>query len=230
MPFLPNYYASHQWLREIRRGSGHSHSNIIAVDFRLPSNELVLVGHFSKPKTELTISEAAKLIISAQDPQGYEVFLPRSVNPTEIHKIRSISQVIGWRYYPKAKGNEPCVCDVCVRGEYGANKLRRRFDRHDEKPKSKMQIMKILSVGQDSNAMAEALYELGTKRRGNPEELEFLLNHPSSEVLYALAHTLEIYRGKRAIALLRQLANHPNDEVQRGANESLLRKKTSDAP
>ena len=137
MPVLPNYYASHQWLRELKRG-WRGRPLLVAIDFCLPSNEIVLVGHFSEPHVEVTIAEAARIIMSAEDPLGYEILLPRSVGRNEIHKVRSVSQVIGWRYYPRAKGKRPfCTCHFCIGGEFGANKLRQRLGKPDSKPLSK---------------------------------------------------------------------------------------------
>ncbi len=133
MPVMPNYYASHQWLRELKRG--HGQSPLVAVDFRLPRDEIVFVGHYSHPHARLTVSEAASVIMSADDPRGYEIFLPRSVLETEIHKIRSVSQVIGWRFYPDSNGRKPCVCCIC-RGEYGARKLRDRLNDEESQTSS----------------------------------------------------------------------------------------------
>jgi len=225
MPLLPNYYVSHQWLREIKRGSGHT--NLIAIDFRLPANEIVLVGHYSQPKNQFTISEAAKLIMTVKDPLGYEIFLPRSVKAVEIQKVRSVPQIIGWRYHPKAKGTEPCTCDCCIKGQYGANKLRERFGIGDEKPMPKEEIMTILKQQKDRDAICNALYSLGTKKRSNAEELEFLLDYPSAEVLSTLAMVLGFYRGKKATEMLMQLANHTDARIRQEANASLLSKKRS---
>lgn len=124
MPIMPNFYASHQWLRELKRGRGQV--PLVAVDFKLPADEMVLVGHYSQPHARLTISQAANVIMTAPDPLGYEIFLERSVTADEIHKIRSVSQVIGWRFSPTSKGRKPCLCCVC-RGEYGSQKLRERL-------------------------------------------------------------------------------------------------------
>lgn len=221
MPALPNYYASHQWLREIRRGS-HGRTPLVAIDFRLPSNEMVLVGHFSEPHVQVTISEAAGIIMSAEEPLGYEILLPRSVARDEIHKVRSVPQVIGWRYYPKAKGNRPsCTCNCCIRGEYGANKLRQRLGMPDTKPASKQEMMEVLRNAKDPDAMCGALYSLGTKKRNNPEELEFLLEHPSVDVQRGLAYALRFYRGKGATSMLVHLTKHEDEQVRLDAQESL---------
>ncbi|MFN8555337.1 MAG: HEAT repeat domain-containing protein [Candidatus Obscuribacterales bacterium] len=220
MPVLPNYYASHQWLRELKRRQ----ATMVAVDFRLPADEMVLVGHYSAPHAEVSISEAARIIMSAQDPLGYEILLPRSVESGEIHKVRSVAQVIGWRYSPKAKGQRPfCTCMFCVRGDYGANKLRKRFGTPDRQPLSKQQVLEILRKGDDPGKMCDVLYNcLGGKRRNNPEELEFLLESPSVEVQEALAFGLRFYRGKRAFSMLLRLSQHESEQVRLEARESLV--------
>jgi len=104
MPILQNYYVSHQWLRELRQGSGRRQMAMIAIDFRMDSKEIVLVGHYAQPHVETTVAQAIQVITAAQDPMGFEIFLPRSVKPEEIHKVRTVAQVIGWRYSPAAKG------------------------------------------------------------------------------------------------------------------------------
>ena len=41
---------------------------------------------------------------------------------------RVLPQVVGWRYFPAAKGKPPfCTCKFCTRGEYGARRLRERL-------------------------------------------------------------------------------------------------------
>ncbi len=64
----------------------------------------------------------------ADDPWGWEVVVPRRIEASEIHKTRRLPQVIGWRFFPKAKGKPPfCTCKFCNSGEYGSAKLRRRL-------------------------------------------------------------------------------------------------------
>jgi hypothetical protein len=125
MPVLPNFYASHQWLRELRRRAS---SPLIAVDFVIADDEVVMVGHYNSVKRELSASEAAGLIMHAEDPRGYEVVIPRALSPSEIARFRAVPQVVGWRYLPDAHGRAPCMCPICVQpGTYGAAKLRARF-------------------------------------------------------------------------------------------------------
>jgi hypothetical protein len=125
MPVTRNYYVSHQWLRELRR---RSESNIIGVYFRIPDAETVWVGHYNQAHQQMTAAEAAALI-AAENQEGYEVIVSRRIDKKEIHRIKNLRQVTGWRYYPGAHGRRPCGCPVCQRGNYGARRLREDYER-----------------------------------------------------------------------------------------------------
>jgi hypothetical protein len=124
MPVLPNFYVSHQWLRELRR---RGRPPLVAVDFVVPDGEPVLVGHYTRAHDEMTAVEASALIMRADDPLGYEVVLPRGVTPAEIAGTRAVPQVVGWRYWPESRGHRPCPCPVCQRGNIGASKVRAKY-------------------------------------------------------------------------------------------------------
>ncbi len=121
MPVLQDYYASHQWLRELRQFGPRL---IVAVCFRIPDSEPVLVGHYGKPHVLLPASQAASVISGADSPLGYQVIVPRRVQPAELTAVRRVPQVVGWRYYPGAHGHQPCPCPVCTAGRYGGRKIR----------------------------------------------------------------------------------------------------------
>ncbi|WP_066384710.1 MULTISPECIES: hypothetical protein [unclassified Anabaena] len=126
MPIIPNYYVSHQWLRELKR-SGHK--SICGVYFRIPDEQDVYVGHYNKRHLHTTVAEAARIIMQAENAQGYEVFIPRQIAANEIYRIRSLPQVLGWRYYPEAHGNKPCGCPVCSpRGEIKSRRIRQAWE------------------------------------------------------------------------------------------------------
>lgn len=125
MPMMPSYVLSHQWLRELRRGGQRL---IVAVHFRISDDELVRVGHYSSAGTEMTAAEAVSMILHAEDARGYEILVPRPIVPAELHRVRHVRQVTGWRYHPNAHGRRPCACPACLgRGEYKAADLRRRL-------------------------------------------------------------------------------------------------------
>lgn len=130
MPVTRNFYISHQWLRELkRRGQGP----IAGIYFRIPDNELVWVGHYNRHHRRMTAAEAMAEFMSADSREGWEVIIPRRITAKEIHRVRSLPQVIGWRYSPEAKGKPPfCACKYCTRGDYGARKLRERLGSPDD--------------------------------------------------------------------------------------------------
>lgn len=125
VPVTRNYYASHQWLRELKRGKK---GPIAGVYFRVPDEQRVFVGHYGQAHRWLSAAEALAEFSAADDPLGWEVIIPRRIKANEIHNTRRLSQVIGWRFFPKAKGKPPfCTCKFCTRGEYGSAKLRNRL-------------------------------------------------------------------------------------------------------
>jgi hypothetical protein len=130
VPVTGDFYVSHQWLRELkRRGQGA----ISGVYFRLSDEEPVWVGHYSLSHRQMTAAQAVAVFHAAEDRQGWEVVIPRRVGAREIHRVRSLPQVVGWRYSPGAKGKPPfCTCKYCTRGEYGARQLRERFGAPDD--------------------------------------------------------------------------------------------------
>jgi hypothetical protein len=122
MPVLPNFFASHQWLRELRRWRS---SPLVAVDFVIADDEAVRVGHFSAAHTPMTAAEASAIIMHAEDSRGYEVVVPRAIAANEISGLRHVPQVVGWRYWPEAHGNPPCPCEICQQATFGAARIRR---------------------------------------------------------------------------------------------------------
>jgi hypothetical protein len=126
MPVTPNYYISHQWLRELKRGGQRV---IVGIYFRVPDNEVVVVGHYREHHQPFAADEAVGIIMRAENPEGYEVVIPRRIEANEIHRIRSVPQVVGWRYYPGAHSRKPCGCPVCqARGEIKSRRLRDQYE------------------------------------------------------------------------------------------------------
>jgi len=129
VPVTRNFYVSHQWLRELKR---RNQGRIAGVYFRIPDEERVWVGHYNQGHRWLSASEAVAEFMAAEDARGWEVVIPRRIEASEIHKTRSIPQVIGWRFSPTAKGKTPfCTCKFCTRGEYGARRMRERVGAAD---------------------------------------------------------------------------------------------------
>lgn len=126
MPVTRNFYISHQWLRELKRGNS---GPIAGVYFRIPDDLQVCVGHYGQAHRWMTAAEATAEFMSADSREGWEVVIPRRIESSEIHRIRRLPQVIGWRYMPGSHGLKPCGCDFCQRGQYGAKRLREEYNR-----------------------------------------------------------------------------------------------------
>lgn len=125
VPVTRNFFVSHQWLRELkRRGEGP----IAGVYFRIPDDEVVWIGHYGLSHASVTAAEAVAEFMTSEVREGWEVIVPRPVAAKELHRVRALPQVVGWRYWPGAHGKPPfCGCKYCTRGLYGAAKLRARI-------------------------------------------------------------------------------------------------------
>ncbi|MFN7946898.1 MAG: hypothetical protein U0Z53_16220 [Blastocatellia bacterium] len=126
MPVTRNFYVSHQWLRELkRRGS----TTVAGIYFRIPDEESVWVGHYSQAHQQMSAADAIALMMAAENREGFEVIIPRRIGRNEIHKVKTLPQITGWRYYPEAHGKRPCGCPFCQRGLYGARRLREEYEK-----------------------------------------------------------------------------------------------------
>ena len=73
-------------------------------------------------------AEAVGVVMHAENPEGFEILVPRKVESSEIHKIRNLPQLLGWRHYPGSHGNPPCGCPFCQQsGRPGSRKIRRKY-------------------------------------------------------------------------------------------------------
>ena len=127
MPVTKNYMVSHLWLRELKRKGDKT---FVAIHFRIPDDQLVRVGHYGSPHVTTTAAQAVATVLQAGDAQGYEVLIPRAIKPSEIHAVRPVRQVIGWRYFPGSHGKRPCGCPICQpRGEIRSRRIRDRDER-----------------------------------------------------------------------------------------------------
>lgn len=126
MPVTRNFYISHQWLRELKRSGQRT---IVAVYFRIDDDEPVSVGHYSQNHKEVSSAQAMAIILQAERAEGYEVIIPRRIEKSEIHRIRQLSQVLGWRYMPGAHGRKPCGCPICLpKGTIRSQKIRKKYE------------------------------------------------------------------------------------------------------
>ena len=122
----PNFYISHQWLRELKR---KGQKTLCGIYFRIPDNENVWVGHYNKNHVLTTAANAIRIIQNNESFLGYQVYIPRKVEKKEIIKIKYLPQNIGWRYYPEAHGKKPCGCPICIpNGEIKSRKIRQQWE------------------------------------------------------------------------------------------------------
>ncbi|MFB8087277.1 HEAT repeat domain-containing protein [Streptomyces sp. NPDC055992] len=220
-PVLPSYTLTHQWLRELARHGGPR--GLVAVHLRLPDTESVTFGHYSnrpgRAHTEVPASEAVRRAAALEDPRGWEVFVPRPVSRAEIHRVRAVRQVTGWRYFPDSNGREPCTCYGCrVRGEYGSQRLRRRRPHPVDgpAPATPALLRRIEEAGDpgDPAELRAALHWLGMRRRGPLAEVARLADHPDPTVRTALAEAVASWRTPGTESLLRRLAQDPHEDVR----------------
>jgi hypothetical protein len=125
MPVLPDFYITHQWLRELKRAGVKT---LVGVYFRLASTEMVYAGQYGKFHKYIPLGQAIKEIIALPDALGYELIVDRKIEPPEIIKIKHLPQTIGWRYMPDSHGKRPCNCEYCLRGTIKGNRTKKRFD------------------------------------------------------------------------------------------------------
>jgi hypothetical protein len=124
-PQTENFVVSHQWMRELKRMRGKP---MIAVRFRIPDSERVLIGKFNAEHIEVSAAEAVGIARAHKDPLGLEVIILRSVRASEVKSFYVLPKAVGWRYYPAAKGRKPCGCPYCQRGEPYSKRIRRAYD------------------------------------------------------------------------------------------------------
>lgn len=183
MPVTRNFYVSHQWLRELKRLGG---GTIVGVYFRVPDDEPVEVGHFDGLPVRMTAAQAAALLLEAEkrdpiaarasdreskavrsgrrlpsSPEGYEVVIPRRIEPSEIIRVKGLPQVVGWRYRPRANGEPPCACICCARGQYGIRRLLRGV----EEAEAAGRPTRVTLFGRDDDSYAR-VERLRGRRRG----------------------------------------------------------------
>lgn len=232
LPVLPNYFISHQWLRELKRGGQRI---IVGVYFSLHDEETVWLGHFGGPHKEMTAAQAAGQAMHAPDGLGLEVIVPHAIHPRDIRSIRALRHVIGWRYKPGAHGEEPCGCPRCQRGAIKSRKLQARYERwNDEYRKAPYpDLLKQLRDASEAcridptndkaaNKACDILGEIGYRKVGLVGDLAFLIDHPNGDVVEHLAITLGSYREPAARETLLTLCQHVSDDVREFAAYSLL--------
>lgn len=126
MPVLPNFYVSHQWLRELKRDGART---FVGVYFKINSMEMVYAGKYGEKHRHIPLGVAIKEIMEMQDPLGYELIIDRKIFPSEITKIKHLPQHTGWRYFPHSHNIKPCDCEYCLGGSIKGRKTLNRLNK-----------------------------------------------------------------------------------------------------
>ncbi len=216
MPHLNNFLISHQWARELKR-SGIK--NFMAVDFKLPDNEMVWFGKYSDQHKKLPLNQAMSLFLKEPDPLGFEFCLERKVTPKEIAKTRHIPKPMGWRYIPHAHGTKPCPCPMCLqKGGYKTQTLKE----NESWKMSRNEAKEIIKNSKDENQIWDAVQRLkGKWKKFSPEYLEHLMTSNDEYMLYDLILLLIEHKHPKTIEYMNQLTQHSIDEIKEDAREEL---------
>ena len=216
MPLLPDYLISHQWARELKR-SGIK--NFIAVEFKMPNDEPVWFGKYSRQHELIPLNQAINELKSLDDQLGYECFIERKVEAKDITRIKHIPKPMGWRYQPHAHGNRPCPCPMCIQaGGYKTNALKEK----PEPTMSRNEAKEIIASSRDEEQIWDAITCLqGKWKKYSPEYLAHLLNAKEDYVIYSLIELIAEHRHPLSIEYLHKLAQHPDDDVKQDALEKL---------
>jgi len=103
VPVVPDPSKTYQWARELRARGARS---MVAVLFDLPDGEPVLFGRFNTKHLRITAVEAHRAFRATAGSVGQEVLIPRRVEAHEIRRIKPAPRLMGWRFYPEAKGRQ----------------------------------------------------------------------------------------------------------------------------
>jgi hypothetical protein len=204
---------------------------MVGIYFRLPSEEPVWAGRYNVPHRQMPLGQAIREMTGLADPLGYEMFIERKIEASEITRVRHLPQKIGWRYQPHAHGQRPCPCPICL--PKGAVKSRRIRDKYDPPPvEVPYETLKAtLSRSVDRAALLDCLWPLRNKRRrkADPEFLRRLMAIDDAEIQEELARTLGHFSHPSSKSMLLSLCGHDSAEVREAAAESLVQLYRQDA-
>ena len=216
---MANFYLSHQWLRELKRGGVKT---FVGVYFKMDSKTKVYAGRYNQDHRHIELGEAIKEIQTIDDPLGYELIIDRKIEAKEVDKIKSLPQNIGWRYKPRANGLKPCGCNYCIKSTIKGNRIRQKYDPKEQSISYKY-ILEKLKTEIDISEIENLLCIVrGKKRKGDPTELLFLLNKNSISIDQELALTLKMFNHKATKTILLQLLDKDDNDTREFAADSLL--------
>ncbi|MDR3346939.1 MAG: hypothetical protein LBS73_07165 [Campylobacteraceae bacterium] len=154
MPVITDFYATHQWLREMRRC--HRGCNIIAIYFKIPDDEMVLCGNYLCELERASAKKAHEIFLNLPNKLGFQVMVERKILKAEITRTKHLPQTIGWRYFPASNGKQLCFCPACISfGSYKSRSLRQAEIK---------KLFKALRVAADNELKIGILYEIADMR------------------------------------------------------------------
>ncbi|XOK60354.1 HEAT repeat domain-containing protein [Paenibacillus elgii] len=217
MPLIHDFYASHQWLRELRR---FNKKNMTAVYFKLSDEESVFFGDYFQKHRRGSAGQAVKAFLDREDRMGFQVIVPRKIAKNEILRTKKLSQTIGWRFYPKAKGTRRCLCPGCLRGgEANDNKqILRKYEEllsqlrqaEEKEIPSILRSIWVLKIDHD-------------RRIKDFRPLLFLKDSSNPDILIEFVAVISKFRGPEIDGILQELMEHPNPHVKAASAEEWLR-------
>lgn len=218
MPVTPNFYVSHQWVRELRRSGVKTY---VGVYFKLPDDEPVYAGKYFEGHKPMALAEAIRELNSLSDALGYEVIVGRKILPAEILRVKNLPQIVGWRVSPDAKGSQPCGCRFCQLGRIKGSRISERFS-IDEKLLPYNEIVSQLKRENDEDAILRLLDQVRQKtRHRDPTELFFLLKKNSAAVDKEFAYVLGRFKHKNVRLVAEKLLESSDEYTRENAAEVL---------
>ncbi|HXT49464.1 MAG TPA: HEAT repeat domain-containing protein [Thermoanaerobaculia bacterium] len=216
MPVVPDFWTSHQWVRELRRQSGE---RVVAVHFRLADDELVHVGRFGQPHRLVAASAAARWVMD--NPDGAEVVVPRSIARREVVAVREAPQLVGWVQSPDEKDPFGCVCSACLPA--GTPELMRRV-----RAAFRAGIDRARRAGDDEDELVHGLSDVQfalERARGRlaPGPVLAYARSPSPRARREVAWLLRFFRRRQVEETLVALAHDADEGVRENAVDGLLR-------
>ena len=215
MPLLPDFAASYQWLRELKRRHGEP---MMGVHFTLKSEEVVLVGRYSEPHATLPLREAIRRVMAA--PAGAEIVVPRSVARRDVLGFRAVGQLVGWTGVPSGERKIDCVCPACLAPGTPdfLKRVRAAFDR------LALEARKATSDDARGDALARMNIPLERARgRIPPNRILPYARAESEKVRRETASQLALFRWADVEATLMLLVVDAAPSVRRVASASIVR-------
>jgi len=215
MPIIADFWTTHQWLRELRRGHDE---RLIAVCFRVDDDETVHVGRYNEPHQPMRARASARWI--AQHPAGAEVVVAHRIESRDILRIRQITQLVGWTSVPEGEKKWNCVCHACL--PRGSRDLMRRV--RAAFADATLAAAQARSEEQILEALGRLEIPLERARgRIAPSKLLVHARSPNPKVRRSAAQILGHFKRAQVEKVLLRLLEDDHPEVQCEAVEALTR-------